>query len=80
MADPAGPGESRDQQLHGPLSPGLLGHNGLQRRRGLGQATQPKQQGGAVFPGGKPEFLETQRLPSGEGLGKLAIGRAPPQP
>jgi len=75
----AGLGKGGNQQLHGSLPPRLLGHDRLQRGRGLGQATQAAQQGRAIFPGGKPELLEAQRLPPRERLGELAIGRATPQ-
>ena len=80
MAGPAGLGKGGDQQFHGPLPPRLLGHDGLQRGGGLGRVAEPDQQGGAVLPGGQAEFLEAQRLPSGERFGELGIGRTTPQP
>jgi hypothetical protein len=79
VAGPAGLGKRGDQQLHGPLPPGLLRRDGLQRGRGLGQAAQPQQHGRTVLLGGQPQLPQAQRLPPRERLGELGVGRAAPQ-
>ena len=78
-AGPAGLGKCGHQELHGPLPPGFLRHDGLQRGRGLSQAAQADQQGRPVLLGGQPQLVQAKRLSPCERLGELGVCRAVPQ-